>query len=250
VVGAVVAAVVGGLGVLLVVAPFAAADPDVRRGRWFLAALGLALVATAAVVVLARVAGPSGRRASAAAPGGRPRVDVRLNARVPATLVLLGSTFTLLFAGAVLGVGVADGGLLFLPLVLLFAALVPDGVRGLLRGSAMVLDEDGVAYRGWTVDAVLAWEDVLAVGLDTFDPRRPRIVISGRPGAPSWRCDSHRLVLPLDRVPSEPRIAVLAAGLDHPTRVEVLLRNLAAAPAAERAALLDADAVAFLNGAR
>jgi len=164
--------------------------------------------------------------------------------------VLIGCTFALLFTVAMLAVGVGDGGLLFAPLVLLFAALVPDGLRGLLRRPALVLSPQDVRYRGWTVDARLCWEDVASVGLDSLDPRRRRILLGGRPDAPSWRCESRRIVLPLDRVPSQPRITVLAGALDHPTRVEVLLRTLASAPAAERPALLGSDGVAFLNGAR
>lgn len=247
VVATLVAGVLAALGVLLVVSALASSDPEVRDSRWFLVALGVAVLGTAAVVVVLRVASPGG---SISSDDTRGRLRVPLSPRTPLTMVLLGTTFALLLVVAVLAVGIGDGGLLFLPLVLLFAALVPDALRGLLRKPGLVLTADGVSYRGWTVDSRLAWEDVVSVDLDVTEPRRPRLLVAGRPDAPSWEVSSHRLLLPLDRVPSAPRIVVLAGALDHPTRVEVLVRRLAASAAADRPGLLGPDGVAFLSGAR
>jgi len=240
------AGALGALGAGMIVSGFASSDPELRDDRWFLAVLGFAVLTTAAVLVVLRVAPPSGGPATGT--GGR--VEIPLNGRTPLTMVLLGTSFALLFVVAVFAVGVGDGGLLFLPLVLLFAALVPDALRGLLRKPGLVLTADGITYRGWTLDSRLAWDDVVSVGLDLTEPRRPRLLVAGRPDAASWEVTSHRLVLPLDRVPSGPRIVVLAGALDHPTRAEVLIRRLAASPAADRPGLLGPDGVAFLSGAR
>ena len=133
-----------------------------------------------------------------------PALVVRLRPTTPLTLLVLGVTGALLSTTAVFGVGLIDGGLFFTPFVLLFLALVPDAARAMGRNPRLVLSVQSISFHGWTEDAELAWEDVASVSADPAGSRRPRILVSGRPQALSWRTSSHRILLPLDPRPGRP----------------------------------------------
>lgn len=245
--GRVVALLLAVLGAGIVLHALVGRTPDAGLSPAFEVLLGLVLLATAAVtwVVRGSPADPA-RRTELSELDGEPALVVALRPASPLVMVVVGTAFAALFAAAVFGVGVTDGGLLFSPLVLLFAALVPDGVRALVRRPRLVLGVDAVLLHGWTIDSRLAWEDVVTVQADTMDPRRARLLVVGRPDASSWRLNSHKLVLPMDRRPTMPEIAVPLSALDAGSRVEVLARRLAHSTREERRGYLDREGAAFL----
>lgn len=247
VVARVVSALFAGLGVVIVVGTLVGAGDR----SLLLPAVGVFMVLMAAVVWIARGTSPApGRRTSLVEVGGRAVLRVRLRPTTPLVMVLVGLGGSLLSLVGVLGVGLGEGGLLFVPVLALFLALVPDAVLGLRRRPHLELSAEGLSLLGWTIATRLAWDDVTAVTLTTADPRRPCLVVAGRLDAGSWRLERSRRLLPLDPIPQRPEITVLLSALDLPSRVQVLIDQLWREPAAGRAAYIDSDGVAFLAGAR
>lgn len=162
--------------------------------------------------------------------------------------VLLGLIGLSLLIAPLVDAGSADSGDRVLLPVVGVLMLGAAAARALARRPGLVLGARSLVYRGWSVDSELAWQEVSSVHYETTDPRRARVVVSGRPGASSWRVASHRLLLPLDQVPGRPEIAVLGAALDEPGRVQALIFRLVAASPTEQAAYLDRAGVAFLTG--
>lgn len=249
--GRLVALVCAVIGVLLVGQSALAPQSIDTVNSAFTGVLGLVMVAVAVAVWAIRGSGADpGRRTALGTLDDRPALVVRLRPTTPLVMVVIGVAFAGLFLVAVFAVGPGDGGLLFAPLVLMFAALVPDGVQALVRGPRLALGIDHVELRGWTLDARLAWEDVASVQVEAIDPRRARLLISGRPGAASWQQLNHRIIVPLDRRPAVPEIAVLVTALDAPNRVEVLSRRFAESRRDARSTYLDEGGVAFLSDGR
>lgn len=251
VVARVVAVLLALVGLLVLAGPVVSADARSDGGAVLLPVVGVFLVAMGAVSWIARGTSPDpAARTSLVQVAGQPVLQVRLRPTTPLVMLLVGASGALVVLVAMLGIGLGDGGLLLTPFLLLFLVLVPDAVRALSRRPRWELGADGLRQVGWTTESYLAWDDVSAVTLTTADPRRPRLVVAGRLGAPSWQVTSHRILVPLDRVPQRPEIAVLVSALDLPSRVQVLVERFAREPRHARVGYLDGDGVAFLSGAR
>lgn len=84
--------------------------------------------------------------------------------------------------------------------------------RSLLRRPALILTPEGVRYRGPTVDAYLAWEDIKAVTGERDGKYRRKLVFAGWPASPSWQW-RRRSWIPAPRHPeSDPKISVGSQG--------------------------------------
>lgn len=195
------------------------------------------------------------RRPTAAVIDGRtaagPAVVVRLRPHLVLGSLVVGATWCAFLLWAGLAVGIGDGGWVLALLALLPAALVPDAVRGLARGSRLVIDADEVVLHGFTSAARLAWDDVVAV--EVAAAGLPALRVQARAGAPSWRLEPRRWLVDHDRLARTDRagaIDVPLAVLDAPDRVGLLLQELRLRARPERADRLDTDAASFLRGER
>lgn len=234
-------------GLLLVAAPLLSSGTAADNGMPLLVVPGIALIGTGAAILLFTAPSSPGRGAELVEIEGEPAVRVRLRPNVPAANLIVGSVFSLLFGASMVGIGLSDGGLLLLPLLALFLAIVPDALRALLRRPALLLTQRAVALRGWGMDARLAWEDVTGVELVVPHPRRPALRIAGHPGAASWSLRMRRIIVPLDLRPGSEHIDVRLLALDHPGMVQTLVEHLATLTEPDRRALLNENAIAFLT---
>lgn len=168
---------------------------------------------------------------------------------MPWSVALVGAGFTVFFVAAALTMGLDGGGLLLTPLVLLFASIVPDAVRSLLRRQSLHVDADGVRLEGWGVSAALRWADVHEVDLVT-DGRRPAVHVRGVDGATSWQHRRRRVVWHTASPATGPTFTVPVAALDAPGAVMVLCRELVSSSPERRRAFLQHGAQGLLIGDR
>lgn len=251
---ALLGAVIGAIGVLLIVAPFLASDAG---NPLLLAATGVAMIAVAAAMEIGALALPrptkavsteTGPSVSEPAAGGA-TLRVRLRTTVPWSVALVGVGFTVFFVAAALVMGLGGGGLFLAPFVLLFASLVPDAVMTLVRRRSLLIDPQGLRLEGWGVSAALAWDDVTGVELET-EGRRPAVLVHGLDNAPSWRHRRSRIIWPTEPRPTRATLAVPVAALDGPGAVMVLCRELAASTPERRRSFLAHGATGLLTGDR
>lgn len=211
---------------------------------------GLAVMSVAVVVRARRSISPSRpeARTHEVVVDGRPALEVRLRDHQLWGVLAIGVAWSAFFGWAIVAVGVDGPGWLLLPFFLLFLVLVPDPARALTRRSRVLLTETGVDFHGWGIDAALAWDDVVLVDFAAPHRRRPVVRIEGRPDAPSWRVERHRILISLDKRPDTPRIDIPLDALDARgaflTYVNALRRD---APDV-RSRWFGPDAVAFLCG--
>ena len=222
-------------------------DPELSSGGRVVAlTLGLALILSALAASLGLV-NTSGRGRVALVDGGT-AVEVRMRARTPLTMLLVGIAFTAFFFAAGIAVGVPGGGVLVWLVGLLFVILIPDSIKAMSRRPALKISADTVSLRGWTTDVSLAWDDVHTVMYDDSDPIRPRANLLGRTTSPSFIAKSHKLIIPLDRKPKRPELSVYLAAFDEPDRLRVSLEHLQRMTATERASWIGPGAVELLDG--
>ena len=215
----------------------------------FSSAVGLLLLAVA-VVLWVGARGPDAERRTSwdTDPDGQPAMVVELTPVTPLSMIVLGGVGVLLSVLAVLAVGPTDGGLLFTPLVLLFALLLPDGLRAWRRRPRITMTAQTVSLRGWTLDSSLAWDDVVSISLEDEGTKYARIVFDGRLEASSWEHRQHKILVALDPTPSRPVVAVPARALDAPGRVQVFGEQMwAAGGTAARRGRLTQEGLAFVN---
>jgi hypothetical protein len=199
---------------------------------------GLVLLAVAVGLGIFARPPRGGGRAELAEVADGPAVRLPLRPNLPlANLFVLGA-LTALVGYGMLAIGLGDGGLLLLPVLLLVALPLPDTVRALLRRPDVTLTTRAVAMRGWGADARLEWEDVAGVEVVVSHPRRPVLRVLGRPAASSWEFSPRRIVLPLDARPDGPHIDVRLQALAAPGALEVVVEELAGMPQDRRAAFL------------
>lgn len=231
-----------GFGVLLLAAPL-------FEGGLLLPVLGVFMLGLAYVVAQVRLVGRDGRARTSLEHGpGGPALVVALRSTTPRVMIAVGLVGSLVSLTAVIGVGVGDGGLLFLPFLLLFAVLVPDAVRALRLRPRLELSTRTVIYRGWSLDSELAWTDIASVRIDAG--YRPRLVVDGHAGSASWRVRRHRWILALEPSPGQPEIAVFTLSLDEPERLRTLIDSLRRLTDAQRAPLIADEGVTYLAGGR
>lgn len=237
----------GGFGLLLVVVPF---WPGADQGehRYYPIPLGLAFLAVTAMVWLRWFAPSRPRDRVALVDGdGRAAFSVGLRPHIPLSVVILGVVWAGFFVWLMAVQGFSNGGLLLLPVVALFASLVPDGLRAITRRPRLRFDDHTLDYRGWGSDSQLAWEDVEQVDFAAPDVRRPVLRIQGRHGATSWTHRHLRIVYSLDQRPAGARIDVPLLALDAPGRLVTLLDDWRTKSAPERRDLIAPEGVAFLD---
>lgn len=211
---------------------------------------GVAVLSIAVVVATRRSISPprAEARTHEIAVDGRPALEVRLRDHQLWAVLVLGVAWSVFFGWAIVAVGADGPGWLLLPLFLLFFVLVPDTARALTRHSRVLLTETGVDFRGWGIDAALAWDDVVLVDFAAPHRRRPVVRIEGRPDAPSWRVERHRILLSLDKRPDTPRIDVPMEALDAPGAFLTYVNSVRRDPPHIRSRWFGPDAVAFFRG--
>ncbi len=227
------AALTGVVGLLLLAVPFVGDEPATAP-----VLTGLVLLAVAAGLWIFGRPSRGGAEVVVSEEAGGPVLRLPLRPHLPvANLLVLGALTSLTVYGMV-AIGLGDGGLLLLPVLLLVALPLPDTVRALLRRPDVTLTTSEVAMRGWGADARLAWEDVAGAEVVVPHPRRPVLRVLGRPGASSWEFMPRRIVLPLDARPDGPHVDVRLQALSTPGALEVVVQELAAMPSDRRAAFL------------
>jgi len=211
---------------------------------------GLAVMSVA-VVVWARPSVSPARpevRTREVVVAGAPALEVRLRDHQLWGVLAIGVTWSVFFGWAIVAIGVDGPGWLLLPFLLLFLALVPDTARALTRRSRLLLTVTGVDFHGWGIDAALAWDDVETVDFAVPHRRRPVLRIEGRTGAPSWRAERHRILIPLDKLPTTPRIDVPLVALDAAGPLLVYADALRRDAPDVRPRWFGPDSVAFFRG--
>lgn len=110
--------------------------------------------------------------------------------------------------------------------------------RILLRRPELRLGVDRIELRGPGIDAELAWEDVGVVDYRDLGTRWAAVHVSAATPAPSYRHRLRRLVLPLDRAPEPPGIAVRVGQVPDAPGLLKVLRALHAAGRDGRVAMI------------
>lgn len=206
---------------------------------------GVALIALAAVLYVARGTAPRSGGQVVQTPDG---LDLKLRQIVPIGRLVVGVAVGAFFMVSAVALG-GGGYVLMLPAVGLLL-LVPDAVIGLTRHARLRLTSGGIDYRGWSLDAVLAWDDIEKIDSESPMKSQPRILVRARPAAQSWIRGRRRLVLPMDRKVRFNGFGLAHSAFDNPYAVEQLLKSVEATPPAYRASLLtSADTVVQLSSA-
>lgn len=140
--------------------------------------------------------------------GGEPATAVPVMRR---SLVYLALPLSALLLAAVWGLVIAvrtEG--TWWPWVLggvLVGSLLPQVFRSMARRPVLALTATGVHYRGQTLDAELAWEDVAGVGIRQ-NPRGPVVSVVGRGGSASWQARRQFWIFPLEWKPDDEHIDI------------------------------------------
>ncbi len=205
---------------------------------------GLAVLALPVVEWTGHLAPLHPERSVSSSPGA---VEIRLRTAPPLATAVIGVTWAGFFGWAWLAGGPTSGGLLAVPCLLLFLALVPDSVRAITRRPFLRVDADRVVLRGWSIDARVDWSDVLSVDLPLRRRRRPVVRLVAAPAATSLQRTWQRLAVRLDTPSSDPYVDLPFAALDDPVRVSVFLTILQGLARAERVEQLDGPGLAALT---
>lgn len=170
---------------------------------------------------------------------GRPAWVMRLGERgqLPAGALVLTTAGVGLGLAALLhhrtGVRVLAG-LLAVFLVVLAAELW----RAWARRPVLRISADLVQLHGPGIDSELAWDDVGVVVHENLGTRWGALVISAASGAPSYRWELSRLLLPMDREPDPPGIHLRFGLVPDEAQLRRVLRDLHVADRARREALI------------
>lgn len=120
--------------------------------------------------------------------------------------------------------------------------LIPDGIRGLVRGGHLRITAQGLDYHGWNAELSLSWEAMAMAYCGPSTQRNAAVVLILKPGT-TLRVRRRFLVLPIDyaawggRHRREVRIA--SASLDQPGPVAALAAMLIEYPARCRGTVID-----------
>lgn len=225
------AMLVGLIGVAMLVVGLGSPDRRVLglTVGGFMLAVAWLLVSSAAVG-----ASPSWRTTTV---DSRPAWALPIRGSAPAATVL-----TVLGVG--LAVGVASAGSVGVavvvgPVALFCLVLGLELWRIWLRRPELRIGADLVQLRGPGIDTELAWEDVGAVDYADLGTRWASVHVSAALDAPSYRYRMRRLLLPLDRVPAPPGVAVRVGQVPDAPALLALLRALHTAGPSGRQAMID-----------
>ncbi|MCY7396444.1 MAG: hypothetical protein LH468_09895 [Nocardioides sp.] len=205
----------------------------------------LVLVAVLAPGVLAvreMEPGNGGRRIHATGQ----EIEVGFRPHRPLVIAVAGLALGGALASTALATSGAVSVLCWLLALLPVAALV-GAVGTLRRRPRVLLTAEGLDYRGWGVDACVAWDDVEGTVADARSELRPLAEILVRPGGSSFRHRAAVLALP-EPLGRRPAIRMLAGDLDHPWLLLEYADRMARLPADQRPGRLGADGLDFLDG--
>lgn len=90
---------------------------------------------------------------------------------------------------------------------LVVGSFLPQVFRSMARRPVLALTAAGVRYRGQTLDARIAWEDIAGVGL-RHNARGPVVSVVGRGGSASWEVTRSFWIFPLEWSPRDEHIDV------------------------------------------
>lgn len=205
-------------------------------------------VALAAVLALGLVAVPAMRPSGE---GGRVRatgleVEVGYRPGPPALVAVAGFVVAGLLGTVALATS-GVGSLLCWVLALLAGVVLLGAVGTLRRRPRVRLTAQGLDYRGWGLDASVAWADVEATAIDARYAWRPLAEVLVVPGATSLRHRTDPFALP-EPPGARSSIRMLAHGLEDPRRLLAFVEVMAALPAEDRPGRLGSDGRAFLVG--
>ena len=232
-------------GVMLVTFPLRVDEPMSATAAAGLVLFGLAVLT---VPVAGWITALAPARPARAVSSHDEVVEIRLRTAGPVATVVIGVTWAGFFAWAWVAGGITSGGLLAVPLLLLFLALVPDSVRAVARRPFLRIDADQVVLHGWSIDARVDWDDVVTVEATAPHPQRAVVRLVAAPGASSLQRTWKRLILRLDLRGPEPVVDVPFAALDDPGRVTVYLALLQLLPRAGRQEHLTEPGPGLLRG--
>jgi hypothetical protein len=235
-------ALTGGIGLACLVGAVTESD-----GRATLVGASVVCLGAAAVVWVGVLAPRDAARRTATVPaGGEQVLVVRLRSTTPWVMTITGGIGTVLIIWSIFGVGLTDGGLPFAPLLFLFAPVLAEGLWAFGRRAQLEIGAEAVHYRGWGLDARLAWDDVDRVE-QRVEGKYSRIWVIARDGAPSWQAQRRKLVLPLDPAPKLPEFGVLTSALDDPGALYATLRLLKDQTLASRRAYMGPTGLACVR---
>lgn len=207
--------------------------------------LGLAVL-TAPVMTWARFLAPRHPHRAIVTHGDV--LEIRLRTGIPTATAVLGTVWSVLGVWAVIAGGATSGGLLAVPFVALFAALVPDSVRAATRRPHLRVDAEGIRMRGWSLDGHVAWDDTVGLDFLTVRTHRPVIRLVARTGAASLSRTWHRYLVHLDLKTEEPVLDIPVLALDDPARVSAFLAVMRNLQRDGRLLELQSAGPAFLRG--
>ncbi len=235
-------ALTGGIGLACLGGAVTEAD-----GRAPLLGASVVCLGAAALVWVGVLAPRDAAQRTATRPaGGEQVLVVGLRSTTPWVMTITGGVGTALIVWSIFGVGFTDGGLLFAPLLLLFAPVLAEGLWAFRRRAQLEIGAEALHYRGWGLDARLAWDDVDRI-VQRTEGKYSRIWVIGRDGAPSWQCQRTKLILSLDPAPKRAEFGVLTSALDDSGALYATLRLLKAQTRAGRRTYMGPTGLAFLR---
>ncbi|NRQ49489.1 hypothetical protein [Aeromicrobium stalagmiti] len=89
----------------------------------------------------------------------------------------------------------------------LVAGFLPQAFRSMVRRPVLALTATGVRYRGQTIDAFVAWDDIAGVGLRR-NARGPVVSIVGRGSSPSWQISRRFWIFPMEWNPIDEHVDI------------------------------------------
>lgn len=173
-------------------------------------------------------------------------IEVGYRPEVPIAIAVAAGLLALLCTGVALATSGVVSGVSWV-LAVLFVTVLVGALGTLRRRPRVLLTATGLTYRGWAVDASVAWEDVEGTATDKRFEWRPVAEVLVRPDAGSFRRETALLALP-EPMGRRPVIRILARGLDEPWLLVEYVDQLARLPAHERPGRLGAAGLAFLDG--
>lgn len=211
-----------------------ATRPSERPG-----AFAVAAVLGSVALLVAAAQRPVRSRWSAADVDGRPAWRLGLGDPVGAVLVALVTTALGVLLAGLAAADPAPGRLVLFgaPALLLVVGAVEMWRIALVRRPHLTLTPDRVLLRSTGIDAGVAWRDVATVEY-TGGARYASVALLAVRGAPSYDARLRRWLLPTDRLPDPPAVAVRMTLVPDPASLLHLLRELHAADEHGRAARL------------
>lgn len=157
--------------------------------------------------------------------------------QVPAAALVLSTTGVVLVVLAALAdhTGVR---VVLAALALFMLVLSAEFWRIWVRRPDLTVSADRLRYRGPGIDVDLDWNDVGVIDFGNLGSGRGALRATAARGAPSYRFELRRLVLPTDRVPEPAGIEIRTGLVPEVVALSKLLRTLHAADRSGREAMI------------